>query len=106
MMSLLTGCKQFSGIRSFIDDIVLGAKTWAELCEKLRWFLERMEKWGIGISLPKSFFGKQSIEILAHRLSADSLATTPKTHSKDPRNDVPSIVERNAVVPGKFKLLQ
>ena len=66
---------KYPDVRSFIDDIGIGSKSWSGLCDKLEWFLERMSKSNIGISLPKSQWGKRSITLLAHVISGDGIRT-------------------------------
>ena len=66
------------GRSSYIDDIAYGAKDWDQLCETLDRLLYRLRYWGISVSLPKSSFGKKSIEYLSHYVTRTGIQAKPK----------------------------
>lgn len=64
--------------RSYIDDINFGAVTWSEMCEMLRCLFASFREWGISISLPKSAFGKKSVEFLSHLVTREGIKSAPR----------------------------
>ena len=70
------------GRRSYIDDILFGCRTWAELLDRLRRLLEACEQWGLSISLPKSTFGMKVVDYLGHRVSKRGLEAALKNFEK------------------------
>jgi hypothetical protein len=66
------------GRSSYIDDIAYGAKTWEELVGVLDQLLYRLRYWRISVSLPKSAFGKRSIQYLSHDVTREGIVATPK----------------------------
>lgn len=63
---------------SYIDDIAYGARNWNDLCNTLDKLLYRLRYWGVSVSLPKSSFGKLSIQYLSHEVTQEGLQATPK----------------------------
>ncbi|TMW67723.1 hypothetical protein Poli38472_007395 [Pythium oligandrum] len=63
---------------SYIDDIAAGATDWDELCEMIDRLLYRLRYWGLSVSLPKSSFGKESIQFLSHEVSREGIRAMPK----------------------------
>ena len=66
------------GRRSYIDDILIPAKTWDELYRKVKRLLETCNKWNLSISLTKSFWGCRKVDYLGHQVSVDGLEAHPK----------------------------
>ena len=66
------------GRRSYIDDILILAKTWSSLYEKVERLLELCDKWNLSISLTKSFWGCQKVDYLGHQVSLAGLEAHPK----------------------------
>jgi hypothetical protein len=64
--------------RSYIDDINFGANSWNEMCEMLRALFASFKQWGISINLPKSAFGKKSVEFLSHVVSRKGIQAAPR----------------------------
>ncbi|OWY97218.1 LOW QUALITY PROTEIN: reverse transcriptase, partial [Phytophthora megakarya] len=56
------------GRRSYIDDILVPANNWGQLC------VQQME---LAISVVKSFWGMPKVEYLGHKVSHDGLETNP-----------------------------
>ncbi|POM58456.1 Reverse transcriptase [Phytophthora palmivora] len=66
------------GRRSYIDDILVTGRSWDALCEKVEKLLDACDEWNLSISVTKSFWGRQKVDYLGHRVSADGLETHPK----------------------------
>ena len=66
------------GRRSYIDDILIPAKSWGFLYEKVERLLEVCDTWNLSISLKKSFWGRRKVEYLGHRVSKEGLEANPK----------------------------
>ncbi|POM74748.1 Reverse transcriptase [Phytophthora palmivora] len=66
------------GRRSYIDDILVTGRSWDALCEKVGKLLDVCDEWNLSISVAKSFWGRQKVDYLGHRVSADGLETHPK----------------------------
>ncbi len=64
--------------RSYIDDVLFGAATWDEMCEKVERLMQVCEEWNISISAAKSSWGKQCVEYLGHRVSHAGIQAKPK----------------------------
>lgn len=64
--------------RSYIDDILLGASSWDDLCVLLDRLMEACDLWGLSISVPKSKFGKRRVDYLGHEIGEEGLRATPK----------------------------
>ena len=84
------------GRRSYIDDILIPAKTWAELYEKVKRLLEVCHRWNLSISVIKSFWGRLKVDYLGHQVSLQGLEAHPK--------DLGSIV--NIPFPGTLRSMQ
>ncbi|POM80758.1 LOW QUALITY PROTEIN: Reverse transcriptase [Phytophthora palmivora] len=67
-----------SGRRSYIDDILVTGRSWDALCEKVEKLLDVCDEWNLSISVAKSCWGRQKVDYLGHRVSADGLETHPK----------------------------
>ncbi|POM81057.1 Reverse transcriptase [Phytophthora palmivora] len=48
------------------------------LCEKVEKLLDACDEWNLSISVAKSFWGRQKVDYLGHRVSVDGLGTHPK----------------------------
>ena len=66
------------GRRAYIDDILIPAKSWSSLYEKVERLLEVFDKWNLSISLTKSFWGCQKVDYLGHQVSLAGLEAHPK----------------------------
>ena len=66
------------GRRSYIDDILIPAKSWSSLYEKVERLLEVCDKWNLSISLTKRFWGCQKVDYLGHQVSLAGLEAHPK----------------------------
>ncbi|POM74738.1 Reverse transcriptase, partial [Phytophthora palmivora] len=66
------------GRRSYIDDILVTGRSWDALCEKVEKLLDACDEWNLSISVTKSFWGRQKVDYLGHRVSAEGLETHPK----------------------------
>ncbi|POM65686.1 Hypothetical protein PHPALM_18562 [Phytophthora palmivora] len=66
------------GRRSYIDDILIPADSWDQLCDRVDALLEACDKWNLSISVVKSFWGMSKVEYLGHRVSKDGLEANPK----------------------------
>ncbi|KAG6611068.1 reverse transcriptase [Phytophthora cinnamomi] len=66
------------GRRSYIDDILVTARSWDHLCERVDDLLETCDEWNISISVVKSFWGKAKVEYLGHKVSNSGLEANPK----------------------------
>ncbi|POM80706.1 LOW QUALITY PROTEIN: Reverse transcriptase [Phytophthora palmivora] len=61
------------GRRSYIDDILVTGGSWDALCEKVEKLLDACDEWNLSISVAKSFWGRQKVDYLGHRVSAEVL---------------------------------
>ncbi|POM74608.1 Reverse transcriptase, partial [Phytophthora palmivora] len=66
------------GRRSYIDDILIPADSWDQLCDRVDALLEACDKWNLSISVVKSFWGMNNVEYLGHRVSKNGLEANPK----------------------------
>ncbi|KAE8986765.1 hypothetical protein PR001_g19397 [Phytophthora rubi] len=66
------------GRRSYIDDILVTAGSWENLCEKVDKLLDACDEWNLSISVVKSFWGMKRVDYLGHRVSADGMEARPK----------------------------
>lgn len=79
--------------RSYIDDILFGARTWDELCDRLERLMEACDQWGLSVSIPKSHFGMRKVEYLGHAVSSDGLGSKPKNLSELEQLEFPRSVK-------------
>ncbi|OWY96562.1 reverse transcriptase [Phytophthora megakarya] len=66
------------GRRSYIDDILVPADNWDQLCDRVEDLLEACDKWNLSISVVKSFWAMPKVEYLGHKVSHDGLEVNPK----------------------------
>ncbi|KAE9078186.1 hypothetical protein PF010_g23224 [Phytophthora fragariae] len=66
------------GRRSYIDDILVTAGSWENLCEKVDKLLDACDEWNLSISVVKSFWGMKKVNYLGHRVSADGMEARPE----------------------------
>ncbi|KAE8989479.1 hypothetical protein PR003_g17768 [Phytophthora rubi] len=66
------------GRRLYIDDILIGGTSWADLCEKVERLLDVCEQWHLSISVEKSEWGMSKVDYLGHRVSGLGLEAKPK----------------------------
>ncbi|OWZ08023.1 LOW QUALITY PROTEIN: hypothetical protein PHMEG_00019499 [Phytophthora megakarya] len=64
--------------RFYIDDILVPANNWDQLCDQVEGLLEACDKWNLSIIVVKSFWGIPKVEYLGHKVSHDGLETNPK----------------------------
>ncbi|POM79741.1 Reverse transcriptase, partial [Phytophthora palmivora] len=64
--------------QSHIDDILIPADSWDQLCDRVDALLEACDKWNLSISVVKSFWSMNKVEYLGHRVSKDGLEANPK----------------------------
>ncbi|OWY99523.1 reverse transcriptase [Phytophthora megakarya] len=64
------GTRSVLGRRSYIDDILIGGKSWDDLCEKVERLLEVCEEWHLSISVEKSEWGMPRVDYLGHEFEA------------------------------------
>ncbi|OWY90790.1 LOW QUALITY PROTEIN: reverse transcriptase [Phytophthora megakarya] len=64
--------------RSYIDDILIPANNWDQLCDRVEGLLEACDKWNLSISVVKSFWGMSKVEYLGHKFSHNGLEANPK----------------------------
>ncbi|OWY96433.1 reverse transcriptase [Phytophthora megakarya] len=56
--------RQTFGAGSYIDDILIPADNWDQLCDRVEGLLEACDKWNLSISVVKSFWGMPKVEYL------------------------------------------
>ncbi|POM72894.1 LOW QUALITY PROTEIN: Reverse transcriptase [Phytophthora palmivora] len=66
------------GRRSYIADILVTGRSCDALCEKVEKLLDACDEWNLSISVAKSFWVRQKVDYLGHRVSAEGLETHPK----------------------------
>ncbi|OWY92506.1 reverse transcriptase [Phytophthora megakarya] len=66
------------GRRSYIDDILIPANNWDQLCDRVEGLLEACDKWNLSVSVVKSFWGMPKVEYLGHKVSHNGLEANPK----------------------------
>ncbi|KAE8902339.1 hypothetical protein PF005_g26699 [Phytophthora fragariae] len=72
------GKKSVLGRRSYIDDILITAESWDHLCNRVESLLDVCDEWNLSISVVKSFWGKDQVEYLEHKVSSHGLEANPK----------------------------
>ncbi|OWY91510.1 reverse transcriptase, partial [Phytophthora megakarya] len=72
------GTRSVLGRRSYIDDILIGGKSWDDLCEKVERLLEVCEEWHLSISVEKSEWGMPRVDYLGHEVSENGLGAKLK----------------------------
>ncbi|OWZ13703.1 reverse transcriptase [Phytophthora megakarya] len=66
------------GRRAYIDDILIPANYWNQLCDRGEGLLKACDEWNLSISVVKSFWGMPKVEYLGHRVSHNGLEANPK----------------------------
>ncbi|OWY92785.1 reverse transcriptase, partial [Phytophthora megakarya] len=66
------------GRRSYIDDIMIAAESWDQMCRRVEDLLETCDKWNLSICVAKSFWGIDKVGYLGHRVSIGGLEASPK----------------------------
>ncbi|OWZ04556.1 reverse transcriptase [Phytophthora megakarya] len=66
------------GRRSYIDDILVPADNWDQLCDRVEDLLEACDKWNLSISVVKRFWGMPKVEYLGHKVLLDGPEANPK----------------------------
>ncbi|OWZ11773.1 LOW QUALITY PROTEIN: reverse transcriptase [Phytophthora megakarya] len=66
------------GRRSYIDDNLIPANNWDQLCDRVEGLLEACDIWNLSISVVKSFRGMPKMEYLGHKVSHNELDANPK----------------------------
>ncbi|KAE9174827.1 hypothetical protein PF002_g28940 [Phytophthora fragariae] len=72
------GKKSVLGRRSYIDGILITAESWDHLGKRVEGLLEVCDEWNLSISVVKSFWGKNRVEYLGHKVSSHGLEANPK----------------------------
>ncbi|OWY96774.1 reverse transcriptase, partial [Phytophthora megakarya] len=62
------------GRRSYIDDILIPANNWDQLCDRVEGLLEACDKLNLSISVVKSFWGMPKVEYLDHKANPKDLS--------------------------------
>ncbi|KAE9301979.1 hypothetical protein PF001_g14210 [Phytophthora fragariae] len=70
--------KSVLGRRSYIDDILVGALSWDDLCIKVENLLTACDQWNISISVEKSSWGMSKVNYFGHSVSSSGLEAKPK----------------------------
>ncbi|KAG3053216.1 hypothetical protein PI125_g26040 [Phytophthora idaei] len=66
------------GRRSYIDDILVPARSWGQLCDRVDALLRACDQWNLSISVAKSYWGMDKVDYLDHRVSKEGLEANPK----------------------------
>ncbi|KAE9305890.1 hypothetical protein PF008_g21601 [Phytophthora fragariae] len=66
------------GRRSYIDDILVGATSWDDLCIKVENLLTACDQCNLSISVEKSSWGMSKVDYLGHSVSSRGLEAKPK----------------------------
>ncbi|KAG3069628.1 hypothetical protein PI125_g23169 [Phytophthora idaei] len=66
------------GRRSYIDDIVVPARSRNQLCDRVDALLRACDRWNLSISVAKSYRGMDKVNYLGHRVSKEGLESNPK----------------------------
>ncbi|CAI5722015.1 unnamed protein product [Peronospora effusa] len=66
------------GRRSYIDDILISATSWASLYDKVKRLIEVCNEWNLSISLAKSCWGRRKVDYLGHQVSLAGIEAHPK----------------------------
>ncbi|OWZ08483.1 reverse transcriptase [Phytophthora megakarya] len=82
--------------RSYIDDILIPANNWDQLCDRVEGLLEACDKWNLSISVVKSFWGMPKVGYLGHKVSHNGLEANP--------NDLSALTD--LAFPGSLRTLQ
>ena len=65
------------GRMSYINDIMILAKSWESLYRKVERLLDVCLRWNLSISLAKSFWRRRKVDYLGHQVSLDGLEAKP-----------------------------
>ncbi|KAG6590777.1 reverse transcriptase [Phytophthora cinnamomi] len=87
------GIPSILGRRSYIDDILIGGKSWDDLCEKVERLLDVCEQWNLSISVEKSEWGMSLVEYLGHKVSERGLQAKPKNVESLTTQEFPRILK-------------
>ncbi|OWZ01696.1 reverse transcriptase [Phytophthora megakarya] len=82
--------------RSYIDDILIPANDWDQLCDRVENLLKACDEWNLSISVVKSFWGMPRVEYLGHKISHNGLEANPK--------DLSALT--NLAFPGSLRAMQ
>ncbi|RAW22222.1 hypothetical protein PC110_g21337, partial [Phytophthora cactorum] len=66
------------GRRSYIDDILVPARSWDQLCDRVDALLRSCDQWNLSISVAKSYWGMDKVDYLGHQVSKEGLEANPK----------------------------
>ncbi|OWZ05689.1 reverse transcriptase [Phytophthora megakarya] len=75
------GKRSVLGRRSYIDDILIPANNWNQLCDRVEGLREACDKWNLAINVVKCFWGMPKVECLGQKVSHNGLKTNPKNLS-------------------------
>ncbi|OWY96515.1 reverse transcriptase [Phytophthora megakarya] len=66
------------GRRSYIDDIMIAAESWGQMCRRVEDLLETCDMWNLSISVAKIFCGMENVGYPGHPVSIGGLEASPK----------------------------
>ncbi|OWY99437.1 reverse transcriptase [Phytophthora megakarya] len=89
------------GRRSYIDEIMIAAESWDQMCRRAEDLLEACDKWNLSISVAKSFWGMDKVGYLGHRVSIGGLEASPMEASP---KDLKSLTD--LPFPGSLRSMQ
>ena len=76
---------EFNGdLRSFIDDICFGSRTWHEMCVRLQQLFDRLRKAGICLGGKKLQLGQKQVKYLGHIITREGI--------------IPNLKDRDALI--------
>ncbi|OWZ03460.1 LOW QUALITY PROTEIN: reverse transcriptase [Phytophthora megakarya] len=67
-----------SVLGSYIDDIMIAAESWDQMCRRVEDLLKACDKWDLWISVAKGFWGMDKVGYPGHRVSIGGLEASPK----------------------------
>ncbi|OWY90580.1 LOW QUALITY PROTEIN: reverse transcriptase [Phytophthora megakarya] len=88
------------GRRSYIDDIMIAAESWDQMCQRVEDLLEACDKWNLSISVAKGIWGMDK-DIWAPSINQRS-GVQPERPEISDRSAIPRITSIYEVIPGRF----
>ena len=79
-----------NGVLVYIDDIVIYAKTWAQLMETLEWVLKKFSQNDVFINIRKCYFGHTEFEYLGATIKKGKVCPSKKSLETISRLTVPT----------------
>ncbi|OWZ04850.1 LOW QUALITY PROTEIN: reverse transcriptase [Phytophthora megakarya] len=92
--------------RSYIDDIMIAAESWDQMCRRVEDLLEACDKWNLSISMAKSFWGMDK-DIRGTECRSEVWGRVRESEGSEivDRSAIPRITAICAVIPGQLELL-